>query len=213
MHTGTYRWGTQGVNSTPFCASTQILALEHTKCGQPVSFWKTDMYLAIAVTFLANELIFIVFPFIKRALYKDALAGMCVCVVGWSKPTNPLPFYEPFLTDWQKKYPFCIPSIIASLELCIPFNCCKLNALFLKQWINLKMRERFSRIFLSQKMNLLAFLSLLTNQNGRFPYSFISEIPTLSQIHIAEVRKSYPFRSDLLVYVIMRSTPTGMYYT
>ena len=75
------------------------------------------------------------------------------------------------------------------------------------------MIERFSRIFLSQKMNLLAFLSLLTNQNGRFPYSFISEIPTLSQIHIAEVRKSYPFRSDLLVYVIMRSTPTGMYYT
>lgn len=75
------------------------------------------------------------------------------------------------------------------------------------------MRERFSRIFLSQKMNLLAFLSHLTNQNGRFPYSFISEIPTLSQIHIAEVRKSYPFRSDLLVYVIMRSTPTGMYYT
>ena len=75
------------------------------------------------------------------------------------------------------------------------------------------MRERFSRIFLSQKMNLLAFLSLLTNQNGRFPYSFISEIPTLSQIHIAEVRKRYPFRSDLLVYVIMRSTATGMYYT
>ena len=37
------------------------------------------MYLAIAVTFLANELIFIVFPFIKRSLYKDALAGMCVC--------------------------------------------------------------------------------------------------------------------------------------
>ena len=75
------------------------------------------------------------------------------------------------------------------------------------------MRERFSRIFLSQKMNLLAFLSLFTNQNGRFPYSFISVSPTLSQIHIAEVRKSYPFRSDLLVYVIMRSTPTGMYYT
>ena len=79
MHTGTYRRGTQGVNSAPFCASTQILALEHTKCGQPVSVWKTDMYLAIAVTFLANELIFIVFPFIKRSLYKDALAGMCVC--------------------------------------------------------------------------------------------------------------------------------------
>ena len=75
------------------------------------------------------------------------------------------------------------------------------------------MRERFSRIFLSQKMNLLAFLSLFTNQNGRFPYSFISVSPTLSQIHIAEVRKSYPFRSDLLVYVIIRSTPTGMHYT
>ena len=37
------------------------------------------MYLAILVTFLANELIFIVFPFIKRSLYKDVLAGMCVC--------------------------------------------------------------------------------------------------------------------------------------
>ena len=40
------------------------------------------MYLAIAVTFLANELIIIVFPFIKRSLYKDVLAGMCVCVCG-----------------------------------------------------------------------------------------------------------------------------------
>ena len=75
------------------------------------------------------------------------------------------------------------------------------------------MRERFSRIFLSQKMNLLAFLSLFTNQNGRFLYSFISVIPNLSQIHITEVRKSYPFRSDLLVYVIIRSAPTGMHYT
>ena len=75
------------------------------------------------------------------------------------------------------------------------------------------MRERFSRFFVSQKMNLLAFLSLFTNQNGRFPYSFKSEIPTLSQIHIAEVRKSYPFRSDLLVYVILRSIPIGKYYT
>ena len=63
--------------------------------------------------------------------------------------------------------------------------------------MNKSQNERaFSRIFLSQKMNLLAFLSLFTNQNGRFPYSFISEIPTLSQIHIAEVRKSYPFRSE-----------------
>ena len=151
---------------------------------------------------------------------------MCVCV-WWGgggvvqkrfireaplRGPTPYPFMNHF---WQieKKYPFCIPSIIASLELCIPFNCCKLNALSLKQWINVKMRERFSRIFLSQKINLLAFLSLFTNQNGRFLYSFISVIPNLSQIHITEVRKSYPFRSDLLVYVIIRSAPTGMHYT
>ena len=167
------------------------------------------MYLTIAATFRAKELIFIVFP---GPLSNGCFMKMysLVCVVGGGKVggqkrfirgssgarSNPLPFYEPFLTHWQKKFPLCIPSIIPSLELCIPFNCCKLNALSLKQWINLKMRERFSRIFLSQKMNLLAFLSLFTNQNGRFPYSFISEIPTLSQIHIAEVRKSYPFRSE-----------------
>ena len=112
MHTGTYRWGTQGVNSTPFCASTQILALEHTKCGQPVSFWKTDMYLAIAVTFLANKLIFIVFPFIKRSLKKDALAGMCVCVWwggggggGQNQPT-PYPFMNHFWQIDRKSTPF-----------------------------------------------------------------------------------------------------------
>ena len=168
------------------------------------------MYLTIAVTFRANELIFIRSSPLTNGCFTKMYSLVCVCVwwggeVGGQKRfirggsaarCNPLPFYEPFLTDWQKKYPFCIPSIIASLELCIPFNCCKLNALSLKQWINLKMRERFSRFFVSQKMNLLAFLSLFTNQNGRFPYSFISEIPTLSQIHIAEVRKSYPFRSE-----------------
>ena len=169
--------------------------------------------------------------FHRLSLYQTVTLKKCtrwyVCVCVWGGGGCSKTFYtgrlrcevQPLTLLWTifdrltKKYPFCIPSIIASLELCIPFNCCKLNALSLKQWINVKMRERFSRIFLSQKMNLLAFLSLFTNQNGRFLYSFISVIPNLSQIHIAEVRKSYPFRSDLLVYVIIRSAPTGMHYT
>ena len=46
------------------------------------------MYLTIAVTFRVYCL---PRPFIKRLLYEDVLAGMCVCVVGggweggWSK--------------------------------------------------------------------------------------------------------------------------------
>ena len=79
---------------------------------------------------------------------------------GSAARSNPLPFYEPFLTDWQKKCPFCIPSIIPSLELCIPFNCCGLNALSLKKKKkNHKMRKRVSRIFLSHKMNVSLFES------------------------------------------------------
>ena len=74
------------------------------------------MYLTIAVTFRVYCL---PRPFIKRLLYEDVLAGMCVCVVGGgggggvgkgggkksflrggsAARSNPLPFYEPFLTD------------------------------------------------------------------------------------------------------------------
>ena len=72
------------------------------------------MYLTIAVTFRVYCL---PRPFIKRLLYEDVLAGMCVCVVGGGggvgkvggqkrfvrggspARSNPLPIYEPFFTD------------------------------------------------------------------------------------------------------------------
>ena len=81
---------------------------------------------------------------------------------GSAQESNPLPFYRPFLTE--KRNPFRIPPIgqwdpfyIPNLELRIPFNCCKW-AVF-KIWSSHKTRK-FSRLFLSHKMYLLALLSL-----------------------------------------------------
>ena len=82
------------------------------------------MYLTIAVTFRANELIFIVFPGpLSNGCFMKMYSLVCVYVwlggggggggrVGGQKRfirggsaarSNPLPFYEPFLTDSQKK--------------------------------------------------------------------------------------------------------------
>ena len=58
------------------------------------------------------------------------------------------------------------PFQIHSLELFIPFNCCKCTV------INHKVRM-FSRLFHSHKMNLLALSGFFTEQNDRFPFPFI----------------------------------------
>ena len=65
-----------------------------------------------------------------------------------------------------------------SMDLCIPFNCCKFTVF--KVRINRKIRT-FSQHFLGHKMHLLA---LFTDRNDRFYQTFIysnySDIPTLS---------------------------------
>ena len=80
----------------------------------------------------------------------------------WQKGT---PFVYLLLTKGTPFYPFHI----RSLELCILSTA--VNAIF-KIWINQKTRT-LSRLFLSHKMHLLAFLSIFTDRKEKFLYLFI----------------------------------------
>ena len=94
---------------------------------------------------------------------------------GFPPRFNPSPFYIHF---WQQRCPFRIPSInnwngtpfTCSLELCIPFNCCKGTVWI---WMNHK-TTTFSRPFHSHaSVSSCGVLGLFTDQNDRFPYPFI----------------------------------------
>ena len=149
----------------------------------------------------------------------------CVCGggggKGWSKKlytgrlrreVQPLTLLWTIFDRVTEKVPLLYTFYHTQFRTLHPFQLLWIKCTFFKKKKITKWESEFLEFFSAIKW-MLAFLSLFTNQNDRFPYFFISEIPTLSQIHIAEVRKSYPFPSDLLVYIIIRSTPTGMHYT
>ena len=83
----------------------------------------------------------------------------------------------PFTDKW---HPFHIPS----LELCIPFNCCKCTFLYI--WMNRKTRKR-SRLFHCHGILPKPLTSLyFTDQNPIFPYLFIYLKPDLVYLFWAE---------------------------
>ena len=91
-------------------------------------------------------------------------------------PRSPTPYLLHTIFD-SKRSPFRIPPIdqwdpfhIPSIELCIPFNCCKWAVFNI--WRSHKTRK-FSRLFLSHKMHLLALLGLFYRPKRQISSPFI----------------------------------------
>ena len=65
---------------------------------------------------------------------------------------------------WQKRHPFCIPSV----ELCITFNCCRCS--LFQTWINLSLEHLD---FFTALKCMLVLLGLFTDQIEIIAYPFI----------------------------------------